>query len=160
MSGILMHAPALVIALPLLAAFITPILGRFNRKTISWLASLALGLTLLLTLFIAKQVLTVGPIVYVFGGTEIGLTLPFGYSMPIRIIFQIDAMGIFMALITAVVAFLAAIYSISYMEQHTGLDKYYTLLLLLATSMLGMELTGDIFNFFVFLKLLLFPLLH
>ena len=129
MNSIMLHAPALIIALPLLAAFITPILGRFTRKSISWLATFVLGLTLLLTIFVARQVLTNGSIVYVFGATETGLTLPFGYTMPIRIIFQIDAMGIFMGLITAVVAFLAAIYSISYMEKHTGLDKKYTLLL-------------------------------
>ena len=45
MSSILLHAPALIIALPLLAAFVTPILGRFNRKVISWLATFVLGLT-------------------------------------------------------------------------------------------------------------------
>lgn len=153
MSGILLHAPALVIALPLLAAFIIPILSRFNRKLISQLTSLVLGLTLILVILIARQVLTNGPLVYVFGGSGTNLTLPSGYSIPIRIIFQIDAMGIFMGLITAVVSFLAAIFSKSYMEQQTGLDKYYTLLLLLATSMFGMELTGDIFNFFVFFEI-------
>lgn len=153
MNGILMHAPALVIALPLLAAFVTPVLGRFNCKKISWFVSAVFGVTLLLTLFMAVQVLTNGTIVYVFGGSEMGLTLPSGYTFPIRIIFQIDAMGIFMALITAVVAFLAAVYSVTYMKEHSGVDKYYTLLLLLATSMLGMELTGDIFNFFVFFEI-------
>ena len=80
MSSILLHAPALIIALPLLAAFITPILGRFNRKTISWLATCVLGLTLLLTIFVARQVLTHGPIIYVFGATETGLTLPTYYA--------------------------------------------------------------------------------
>lgn len=153
MSGILMHAPALVIALPLLAAFLTPLIGRFNRKAISLFVSVVLGLTLILILLIAKQVLGNGPMVYVFGGTEAGLTLPSGYTFPIRIIFQIDAMGIFMGIITAIVTFLASIYSISDMENDTGLDKYYTLLLLLATSMFGMELTGDIFNFFVFFEI-------
>jgi multicomponent Na+:H+ antiporter subunit D len=39
------------------------------------------------------------------------------------------------------------------MKEHDGLDKYYTLILLLITSTLGMELTGDIFNFFVFLEI-------
>lgn len=153
MSSILMHAPALIIALPLLAAFLTPILSRFNGKKISWFVSAVLGITLLLTLYMAGHILIDGPLIYVFGGSEAGLTLPSGYNFPIRIIFQIDAMGIFMALITAVVSFLAAIYSITYMEEHTGLDKYYTLLLLLATSMFGMEITGDIFNFFVFFEI-------
>lgn len=153
MSSIFLHSPALVIALPLLAAFIVPILGRFNRKLINQFTSFVLGITLILILYIAKQVLTGGPMIYVFGGTETGLTLPSGYSIPIRIIFQIDAMGIFMGLITAVVTFLASIFSNSYMDSQTGLDKYYTLLLLLATSMFGMELTGDIFNFFVFFEI-------
>ncbi len=153
MSSILMHAPALVIALPLLAAFITPVIGRFNRKAISWFVAFILGLTLLLTLLIARHILSNGSLIYVFGASEVGLTLPSGYTVPIRIIFHIDGMGIFMGLITAVVSFLAAVYSISFMEQHSGLEKYYTLLLLLATGMFGMEFTGDIFNFFVFLEI-------
>lgn len=153
MNSILTHSPALVIALPLLAAFLTPLIGRFSRKGVGYFVSIILGITLVLTLFIANSVLNSGPAVYVFGGSGAGLTLPSGYTIPIRIIFQIDGMGIFMGLITAVVTFLAAVYSLSYMQQHSGLDKYYGLLLLLATAMFGMEFTGDIFNFFVFFEI-------
>lgn len=154
MSGILTHAPALVIALPLLAAFLVPVIGRFNRsKGLGWFVSIILGLSLLMTLLMANHILSNGPLIYVFGGSEPGLTLPSGYTVPIRIIFQIDGMGIFMGIITAVVSFLGAVYSISFMEQHSGLEKYYTLLLLLTTAMYGMEFTGDIFNFFVFLEI-------
>jgi len=153
MSSILKHSPALVMALPLLAAFLTPVVGRFNRKVLGWFVSIVLGLTLFITLLMATQILTNGPMIYVFGGSEAGLTLPSGYSVPIRIIFHIDAMGIFMGLITAVVSFFAAIYSLSFMQKHSGLEKYYALLLLLATGMFGMEFTGDIFNFFVFLEI-------
>jgi len=67
--------------------------------------------------------------------------------------FQIDAMGIFMGLITAVVSFLGAVYSLGFMKQHSGLDKYYSLLLILAVGMFGMVFTGDMFNFFVFLEI-------
>jgi len=154
MSGILTHAPALVIALPLLAAFLVPIIGRFNRsKGLGWFVSIILGLSLLMTLLMANHILSNGPLIYVFGGSEPGLTLPSGYTIPIRIIFQIDGMGIFMGIITAVVSFLGAVYSISFMEQHSGLEKYYTLLLLLTVGMFGIEFTGDIFNFFVFLEI-------
>jgi len=154
MSGILTHAPALVIALPLLAAFLVPIIGRFNRsKGLGWFVSIILGLSLLMTLLMANHILSNGPLIYVFGGSEPGLTLPSGYTVPIRIIFQIDGMGIFMGIITAVVSFLGAVYSISFMEQHSGLEKYYTLLLLLTVGMFGIEFTGDIFNFFVFLEI-------
>jgi multicomponent Na+:H+ antiporter subunit D len=154
MSGILTHAPALIIALPLLAAFLVPVIGRFNRsKGLGWFVSIILGLSLLMTLLMANHILSDGPLIYVFGGSEPGLTLPSGYTVPIRIIFQIDGMGIFMGSITAVVSFLGAVYSISFMQQHSGLEKYYTLLLLLTTAMYGMEFTGDIFNFFVFLEI-------
>jgi len=129
MSSILKHSPALVMALPLLAAFLTPVVGRFNRKVLGWFVSIVLGLTLFITLLMATQILTNGPMIYVFGGSEAGLTLPSGYSVPIRIIFHIDGMGIFMGLITAVVSFLAAIYSLSFMQKHSGLEKYYALLL-------------------------------
>ena len=153
MSNILTHSPALVMALPLLAAFLTPVVGRFNRKILGWFISVILGLTLGITILMAIQILTNGSIIYVFGGSDAGLTLPSGYTVPIRIIFHIDGMGIFMGLITAVVSFLAAIYSLSFMQKESGLEKYYALLLLLATGMFGMEFTGDIFNFFVFLEI-------
>lgn len=153
MSSILTHSPALVMALPLLAAFLTPVVGRFNRKMLGWFVSIILGMTLVITISMAVQVLTNGPLIYVFGGSEAGLTLPSGYTVPIRIVFHIDGMGIFMGLITAVVSFLAAIYSLSFMQKHSGLEKYYALLLLMATGMFGMEFTGDIFNFFVFLEI-------
>jgi len=39
------------------------------------------------------------------------------------------------------------------MKKDDGLDKYYTIFLLLVVSTLGMELTGDLFNFFVFLEI-------
>ena len=39
------------------------------------------------------------------------------------------------------------------MKENTGLDKYYTLILLMAAGMFGMMLTGDMFNFFVFLEI-------
>lgn len=153
MSNILTHSPALVMALPLLAAFLTPVVGRFNRKILGWFISVILGLTLGITILMAIQILTNGSMIYVFGGSDAGLTLPSGYTVPIRIIFHIDGMGIFMGLITAVVSFLAAIYSLSFMQKESGLEKYYALLLLLATGMFGMEFTGDIFNFFVFLEI-------
>jgi len=153
MSSILTHAPALVIALPLLAAFLVPVVSRINRKMLGLFITVILGLTLILTLIIAQQVLTGDSIIYVFGGSDAGLTLPSGYTVPIRIIFHIDGMGIFMGLITAVVSFLGAVYSLSFMQKYDGLEKYYALLLLLATGMFGMEFTGDIFNFFVFLEI-------
>jgi len=147
------HIPALIIAVPLLAAFLSPVVGKINKKVVGILAALALGFSLIFTIILAVKILSVGPQVYVFGAKSPSLTLPSGLKFPIRIIFQIDAMGIFMGLITALVSFLGAVYSLAFIDKNNGIDKYYSLLLLLAVSMFGMELTGDIFNFFVFLEI-------
>jgi multicomponent Na+:H+ antiporter subunit D len=87
------------------------------------------------------------------GGGSTGVTLPSGYTMPVRIVLEVDGMSVFMAIISSVVAFLGAVYSWAFMDSHTGKDKYYTLLLILAAGMFGMEFTGDMFNFFVFLEI-------
>ncbi|MBA7501015.1 Na(+)/H(+) antiporter subunit A [subsurface metagenome] len=147
------HIPILIVAIPLLAAFLVPLIGRINKKATGILTTLALIVSLILTIALAVKILTVGPQVYVFGATSPSLTLPSGLKFPIRIMFQIDAMSIFMGLIIAVVSFLGAVYSLGFMKQHSGLDKYYPLLLLLTVGMFGMVFTGDMFNFFVFLEI-------
>ena len=151
--NLLNHTPILIIAIPLLAAFLIPVIGRINKKTTGILATFALSISLILTILLTVKILSVGPQVYVFGAKYTILTLPSGLKFPIRIMFQIDAMGIFMGLITAVISFIGAIYSLAFMKQHSGLDKYYSLLLLLTVGMFSMEFTGDIFNFFVFLEI-------
>ncbi|MBE3090762.1 MAG: NADH:ubiquinone oxidoreductase [Candidatus Atribacteria bacterium] len=147
------HTPILILAVPLLTAFLIPIIGKINKKTTGILATLALGLSLIMTIVLAAKVLSVGPQVYVFGEKSSLLTLPSGLKFPIRIMFQIDAMGIFMGLITALVSFLGAVYSLAFLDNKDKIDSYYSLLLLLTVSMFGMEFTGDLFNFFVFLEI-------
>lgn len=76
--------------------------------------------------------------------------------VPVRIILEVDAMSIFMAIISDTIALVAAIYSLSFMKKETGRAKFYTLLLLLTAGMQGLELAGDMFNLFVFLEILSF----
>lgn len=76
--------------------------------------------------------------------------------VPVRIILEVDAMSVFMAIISDTIALVAAIYSLSFMKKETGRAKFYTLLLLLTTGMQGLELAGDLFNLFVFLEILSF----
>jgi len=76
--------------------------------------------------------------------------------VPVRIILEVDAMSVFMAIISDTIALVAAIYSLSFMKKETGRAKFYTLLLLLTAGMQGLELAGDMFNLFVFLEILSF----
>jgi len=143
------YIPALIIAVPLLGAFLTPLISRINGKLRNIFIILVLGLNALLVGLLANDVLNHGIRTYVFGGSQnIDLTLPV-----VRILFEVDAMSIFMAIIASILVFVTVIYSWAFMKENTGLDKYYTLILLLTAGMLGMMLTGDMFNFFVFLEI-------
>ena len=113
MSILLNNSPILILALPLLAAFLIPLISRINKKTVGIFTVLVLAVSLVFTILLAVKVITVGPEVYVFGAKSSSLTLPTGMKIPIRIMFQIDAMGIFMGLITAMVSFLGAVYSLA-----------------------------------------------
>lgn len=145
-ESLLMHSPALVIAVPLLGAFLMPLFGRLHASVRNSFALFMLGLTGGLIGVLASDVFSHGPRVYVFGAQDLSIPV-------VRILFEVDSMSMFMALITVMLAIVAVIYSWSFLRSEDGLDKYYTLLLLVVTSALGMELTGDIFNFFVFLEI-------
>ena len=153
MNFLLTHAPILIIALPLLGAFLTPLISRVHPKVRNIFVLIILMLTGFLTILLTRDVLSNGIRVYVLGAASSTLTTPTGYIMPVRIILETDALSVLMAMISVSLAFVAALYSWKFMENRTGLDKYYTLLLLLLAGMLGMELTGDMFNLFVFLEI-------
>ena len=146
MDYLLEHSPALIVAVPLLGAFLTPLISKINDKLRNIFVILTLGLTAFLVFLLANDVFTNGIRTYVFGMQD--LTLPI-----VRILFEIDGLSAFMAIIGCMLPLVAVIYSWAFMKEDTGLDKYYTLILLMTTGMLGMMLTGDMFNFFVFLEI-------
>jgi len=143
---LIQHSPPLIVAVPLLGAFLTPLVGRINEKVRNIFALVMISITGFFIALLASDVFTNGPRVYVFGAQN--LTLPV-----VRVLFEVDSLSIFMAIVTFILAFVALVYSWSFMKENDGLDKYYTLVLLVVASTLGMELTGDIFNFFVFLEI-------
>ncbi|HHC18993.1 MAG TPA: NADH:ubiquinone oxidoreductase, partial [Euryarchaeota archaeon] len=146
------HLPALMIAIPLLGAFAAPLFKK-KAKVVSIWAIVVTGITLGMSLLLAKEVLSKGIIIYVFGAERPTLVLPSGYTVPIRIMFEVDALGSFMAISAALMSFVGALYSYSHVSHESSLEKYYTLFLLLEVGIMGMVLTGDLFNLFVFLEI-------
>ncbi len=138
------HGAILVIAVPLLATFLMPLLGKVSQKAPRFLATIALFASSAITVKLALQVWDSGPIIYTLGSST---------DTIFRIQLIVDGMGVFMALIMAIVSLAVSIYSWSHMKRYTGQDKYYALLLLVAVGSYGMVLTGDIFNLFVFFEI-------
>ena len=152
MSFIVEHGPALAIAVPLMAAFATPLISRAGGRARNGVALLALLLTECILVLLFADVLSSGVRVYTMGATIPSLTSPVGY--PIRIILEVDAMSALMALVSVTIALAVCIYSMRFMRSRDGMGYYYALLLMITVGMLGLVMTGDLFNMFVFLEIL------
>ncbi|MFX1518109.1 MAG: proton-conducting transporter membrane subunit, partial [Promethearchaeota archaeon] len=136
----------------MLGAFLTPLIGKINDKIRNIFVILITLFTTILIALLINEVINNGIVTYVFGGdtTVIGSGTS---AYAIRILFEVDGINAFMALIAAILPLVAVIYSWEFIKKETGQDKYYTLILLMTAGMLGMILTGDLFNFFVFLEI-------
>jgi len=154
MNWIIMHAPALLIAIPLFAAFLAPIIDRISKRARdAFVLAVLIIEEILMTLF-AWDVFTNGIHIYTMGALDPISTVPLQSAVPVRIVLEVDGMSAFMGLISTTVSLAAGFYSIAFVRKETGQGKYYTLLLLMLVGMLGMEFTGDMFNLFVFFEIL------
>jgi multicomponent Na+:H+ antiporter subunit D len=132
----------LFIAIPLGAAFLLPILGRFSKRISDILANLVT-----LTLFVLTLItINSGVLIYKMGGWGAIKGIPIGIYL------VLDGLSGLVLVIVNLVAFLATLYSVNYMEHFTDKPKYYTLFLLMLAGMNGVVLSGDMFNIFVFLE--------
>jgi len=135
----------LFVAIPLAAAFIISLTGKYYRRAGDVIANLA-SLVLLVLSFSALSILNSGPsnvLVY-----KIGSWIP-----PIGICMVLDGLTCFMLITINLVSLLVTIYSISYMEKYTAKYRFYTLFMLMLAGMNGVIITGDMFNLFVFLEI-------
>lgn len=137
----------LFVVIPLAAAFIISLIGKYYRRAGEILANLA-SLALLGLSFFSLFVLNSGSLsayVYKVGG--------WGGIPPIGICMVLDGLSGFMLLTLNLVSCLVTIYSISYMEKYTAKYRFYTLFMLMLAGMNGVIITGDMFNLFVFLEI-------
>lgn len=126
------------VAIPLVAAFVLPALGKGLRSAATFLANLTMISLLLLA------VISLGDArVYQVGG----------WSIPLGINMVLDGFSSLLLLAITAVGAAAMLFSTRYMEQYTAKPKYLTLFLLMVAGMNGVVLSGDIFNLYVFLEI-------
>jgi len=138
------HLSILLVVIPLLAAPITAILPRAR---IAWLLTLLITWScLLLAVWQLQSVLDGNIISYELGG----------WAPPWGIEYRIDTLNAFVAVIVAAIAAITLPYALRSVEQEIDprhIPLFYTAFLLCLTGLLGITLTGDIFNLFVFLEI-------
>jgi multicomponent Na+:H+ antiporter subunit D len=137
--------PALIVIIPLIAAVITPVLGLWKKVLCYYWVVFTLALTTLVSIDTLFSVLRDGTLHYQLGGWP----APFGIELVID-----HLNGMMLVLITGI-SFLVSIYSYRTVESELPgkIDFFYSIFLLQVTGFLGIVITGDLFNLYVFLEI-------
>jgi multicomponent Na+:H+ antiporter subunit D len=139
------HCPVLIVVLPLAAAALNVLLGR---GMLPWLfASTVAWADFGLALMLAARVRTETVVSYALGG----------FPPPIGIEYQIDALSALVVLLVtgvAAVVFTASRASIEAEIETRNRGLVYTMLLLALSGFVGVSVTGDAFNAFVWLEIM------
>ena len=139
------HLPVLTVVVPLIAGFLTPIVGWIDKRLTWYWVMLAMFVVLLIAGSNLLTVIDSGTIHYKLGGWD----PPFGIE------YVIDLLNGFVCLIIAFIGFMVSIYSLESVKKEIPgkTTPFYSVFLLLITGLMGMTITGDIFNFYVFLEI-------
>jgi multicomponent Na+:H+ antiporter subunit D len=149
------HIPILIITIPLLAAFMLPIIGKIHDNVRNWFLFIIIAAVNAMIFSLIPEVFIHGKtLIYVLGAKNPHALAPDGIAFPIRIILKIDGFSLFMAIISGIVTMSAFLFSWNFISSDGKKNYYMLILTLMMVGTLGLEFTSDLFNFFVFLEIL------
>lgn len=145
MTALMPHLPILQVLLPLVAA----VIAAFCRKGgTAWaVALLATWGSLAIAVLLLREVLTSdAPISYVMGG----------WTVPIGIEYRVDRLNAYVLLVVTLIGAAVMPYAASSVAKEIDANQqawFYCMYLLCLGGLLGITVTGDAFNVFVFLEI-------
>lgn len=138
------HLPALQVVVPLVAA---PLIVLLRHPGAAWAVALAAALAALgIALALLARVIGGGVISYALGNWE----PPWGIE------YRVDAANAFVLVLVSLIATFVVPYARRSVQIELPREQhylFYALLCLCVAGLLGMAITGDAFNFFVFLEI-------
>ncbi len=138
------HLPALQVVIPLIAA---PLCVLLRRGTWAWaLALLVCWLSLAMSVLLLGRVLGEGPLSYAFGN----------WAPPWGIEYRVDVLNAYVLLIVSAIGAVVLPFARVSADREIPESQhslFYASLLLCLTGLLGVTITGDAFNLFVFLEI-------
>ncbi len=144
MNVVLPHLPALQVVIPLIAA---PLCLLAGRASLAWtIAFLASACATAAAAILAYQTLHHGPISYHMGG----------WAPPWGIEYAVDSANAFILLLVSGIATVVLLYCPSSVSKEIRAGRehmFYCMFILCLTGLLGIAITGDAFNVFVFLEI-------
>jgi multicomponent Na+:H+ antiporter subunit D len=139
------QVPILIVVIPLIAAFLCPLMGLWRKELCYFWAIVALSLCVLASIDTLLAVMDGGTIHYRLGG----------WPPPFGIEYVIDHLNAMMLVLISAISLIVVVYSkLSVQKELPGKVTYfYTVFLLQVTGFLGIVITGDLFNLYVFLEI-------
>ena len=144
------HFPVYSIMVLFLGAFLIVLFGK-NKFMRNLIAFLAVSASLACIVALVKPVMIDGEIIAYWMGNR---AVTAGYAIGIAL--EVDALSLFFALLISTAVFVSGVYSLQYMEHDNNVPEYYTLFLMLSGGVIGLVLSGDIFNMFIMVEILTF----
>ena len=129
----------LVVLVPLIGAFLLPLLDKESHAFRNTLAFLCLLVPFGLLLFLLPQALSGNPCTFT-------IPLPLGLSFG----FLADGLAVFMALISSFLGLIILIYSFGYISHAENQGEYYLFVVLFIGAMMGITLTTNLVFLYVF----------
>lgn len=137
------NLPALQVVLPLLGAVLAALV---RRGPIAWLIALVVSWTMPVIAFaLLKQVLAEGVVSYALGG----------WAPPLGIEYRVDLVSAYILILVSLMGALVISYAPRSVASEIAPERqawFYTMYLLCMAGLLGIAITGDAFNAFVFLE--------
>ena len=137
------NLPALLIVVPLLLA---PLAALIGRASVAWvIATFSAWWCFGVSIALLQRVRAEGVIYYALGG----------WAAPTGIEYRIDLVSAFVAVIVTTIGAVSVLYARQSIAKEISEDRialFYTAFILSMTGLLGIAITGDVFNVFVFLE--------
>lgn len=145
-----MHFPVIAIMTLFVGAFCVTLAGK-REKLRNVIACIAVLVPLTLLSLLIKPVMMDGQIIVYWMGNWEPVE---GYAIGIAI--EVDPLSLFFGLLVAIAVTASCIYSFQYIKQDDARGSYFTLYLMLSGGVMGIVLSGDLFNIYVMLEVMTF----
>ena len=143
MTFLSLNMSVLAVIVPLMAAPICVLL-RHSGLAWAWATAIA-GITFVLSIGLLQHIMANGTLVYEMGG----------WDGPWGIVYHIDEVSALVVMIVAAIAAVVMPYAKLSIEREIPKERHYLvycMFLLCMAGLIGMAVTGDAFNLFVFLE--------
>jgi multicomponent Na+:H+ antiporter subunit D len=131
--------PLLLILVPIVFGFITPLIGRLSKKGRDWLSVIGGLIPLIMILNVIPTVLS---------GENPAFT-SFGMEL------LIDRLALFMLICITMLGFLSALYSMKYMAEEAHLSRYHACLHFFIAGMIGVVISQNLLLIYAFVEVMI-----